>query len=224
MQNPAADFASLLPGTVQLLVFLAREQPTAHLLLFSSAAVYGNPEAMPVCESFLPQPLSSYGWHKLAGETLCREYATLFDVQTIALRVFSAYGPGLRRQVLWDICNKLIHADKITLHGTGEETRDFLHVDDLARAVVIVSTAGVENTHVLNLASGASTGIHKLAALLRDKLAPGAQIEFSGHCLPGYPSQWSADIAKVCALGFTPSVPIEEGIADYVDWFRSLKP
>jgi UDP-glucose 4-epimerase len=223
MREPFADFQASVPGTAFLLDCIRKHAPSARFVYLSSAAVYGNPETMPVLESFPPQPLSPYGWHKLAAEMLCREYAGIFGVKTVILRLFSAYGPGLRRQVIWDICYKLRHSNQVTLHGTGGETRDFLHVDDIARALAVVATSDLESGVSLNLASGSSIEIGALADLLRKRLSPHAAISFSGQCLPGYPSRWSADVSKLSALGFAPQVKIGHGLDGYVEWFRSTK-
>ena len=104
--NPALDFASGPVLTFALLDELRRHAPECRALFLSSAAVYGNPEKLPVGEDAPAAPISPYGFHKRQSELLCREFTDVYGMKTAVARIFSAYGEGLRRQVLWDICRK----------------------------------------------------------------------------------------------------------------------
>ena len=103
MQDPHADFHDGPVLTFELLDALRQNLPECAFILLSSAAVYGNPSRLPVSEDALLQPVSAYGYHKWQSEMMCAEFANVFGLRTASARVFSAYGPGLRRQVIWDI-------------------------------------------------------------------------------------------------------------------------
>jgi UDP-glucose 4-epimerase len=154
------------------------------------------------------------------SERVCLEFAQLFGIGTASLRIFSAYGPGLRRQVLWDICNKVRAAAQLLLQGTGNESRDFIHAIDVARALEHVAEHAAFAGEAYNLASGQETTIAELVGLVLQRLAPGLQARFDGVLPPGTPRNWCADISKLANLGFVPRVSLEQGVDDYVRWFQ----
>ena len=125
IKHPGKDFRAGPVLTFELLDVLRRQAPDCRFLLLSSAAVYGNSESLPVTETHTAAPISPYGFHKLQCELLCREFTRAYDVRTSVIRIFSAYGEGLRRQVLWDICRQLVTDGAVALRGTGLETRDY---------------------------------------------------------------------------------------------------
>lgn len=228
VENPLGDFASLLPGTVALLVYLGRCQRDAHLLFFSSAAVYGNPARLPIDESASVAPISPYGIHKVAAEFIIEQYARLYGIRASVLRMFSAYGEGLRKQVVWDICHKAMSAKEndersIPMHGTGNETRDFIHAADIARASLLVAAhPPASGTQTLNISCGVETSIRALAESIVVALGLKLELAFNGVNRAGDPTNWRADIRKLQVLGFTPTVPFAEGIARSVHWQQAL--
>ena len=137
--------------------------PKTKYLLLSSAAVYGNPEVFPVCEKNSTAPISPYGYHKLAAENLCKEFNDIYNIQTLIVRIFSAYGPGLKKQLFWDLHQKYLKSDKIELFGTGEETRDFIFIDDLVQALELVMVNSSFDNDIINIGSGYSTKIRDVA-------------------------------------------------------------
>ena len=121
----------------------------------------------PVSETHKPAPLSPYGYHKLQCELLCEEFARLFALPTATARIFSAYGPGLRRQVVWDIFERVLTTGALVLHGTGAESRDFIHATDIARALVRLADMAPCQGEVYNVASGEEVTIAGLARAAR---------------------------------------------------------
>jgi UDP-glucose 4-epimerase len=218
VKDPRSDFRSGPVLTFELLDALRREAPGCRFLLLSSAAVYGNPESLPVTETQTPAPISPYGFHKLQCELLCREFNRVYDLRTSIVRIFSAYGEGLRRQVLWDICRQLATDGALTLRGTGQETRDFIHVTDVAAGVLLVAERGRTAGEVYNLASGRSICIQALAQMAAAALGPEVAPQFDGVVPAGDPRFWQADITRIKALGLAPAVGLEEGVADYAAW------
>ncbi|MES2571746.1 MAG: SDR family oxidoreductase, partial [Verrucomicrobiota bacterium] len=154
MDDPASDFRDNTLLTFEMLEMLRREAPACRFLFLSSAAVYGNPEALPVEESHRVAPLSPYGYHKRQCELLCEEFSAIFGLPTAALRIFSAYGPGLRRQVIWDICERVLTSGELRLRGTGNESRDFIHAIDIGRALTCIASQAPCQGEIYNLASG----------------------------------------------------------------------
>jgi nucleoside-diphosphate-sugar epimerase len=185
----------------------------------SSAAVYGNPSTLPVSEGAALAPVSPYGFHKEMAEDILREFHDVYGIRSCAARVFSAYGSGLRRQLLWDVCQKVVAGPIVTLFGTGAETRDFIHVEDVARAIRVLAENAEMNAEVYNVASGHQTTIESVARALVSSLDPQIEVRFSGEQRPGDPLHWEADISAVSGLGFHAQVSFEDGVADYARWF-----
>ena len=220
MSDPAADFRSNTVLTFEILDAIRRHVPQCRFILLSSAAVYGNPTNLPVSENTHVSPLSPYGFHKRQCELICQEFSRVFGVPTLSTRIFSAYGPGLRRQVVWDICERLLTKGLLSLSGTGRESRDFIHASDIARAVAILAEKGPANGEIYNLSSGRETTIAELASLLSATLGCDSQAVFDGQNRPGDPLNWRADVSKIAGLGFKPEIPLESGLADVAAWAR----
>lgn len=221
IQDPAVDFHSSVDVTFQILETLRRNAPKCKLIFLSSAAVYGNPIRLPVDEFHPCNPISPYGFHKLISEQLCREYSEIFGLPTIVTRIFSAYGPGLRRQVLWDICCKALTSSKLNLHGTGEEGRDFIHTRDIAEAMFVLADKAPAKGEVYNLASGNETSIRVLTEKLLQHLGVDIPVRFDGRNPVGMPLNWRADTSRIQALGFKPAIDLDEGLAAFSRWVRT---
>jgi UDP-glucose 4-epimerase len=221
VSEPAGDFYSNAVVTFEILNALRSVAPKCRFIQLSSAAVYGNPLTNPVCEHQPPAPISPYGFHKMVSEQLCTEFASLYGVPTAAARIFSAYGPGLRRQVLWDVCQKAFAGKEIALQGTGSETRDFVHALDIANALYAIALKAPMEGEPYNVASGREVSIAELAALVVNAVDHGGVVRFDGEVPVGNPLNWRGDIARLRALGFTPSVSLESGVKSFVDWCRA---
>lgn len=221
VNDPASDFHDGVAVTFDLLNALREHAPQSRFLLFSSAAVYGQPQSLPVSEEHAPAPLSPYGFHKWQCEILCAEFAKVYGLRTASLRIFSAYGPGLRRQVMWDICQKALVKKSLKLQGTGAESRDFIHATDIARAAEIVANHAPMNGEVFNVSTGREVTIRDLSAMLLRALGVGIEPEFDGVVPSGVPHNWRADVSRLNALGFHPGVPLEQGAQKFAAWCRA---
>ena len=221
VNDPVRDFYANTVLTFEVLNALRLHAPRCKFILLSSAAVYGNPQTLPVSETHSPAPISPYGFHKWQCEQLCREFAEVYGLPTASLRIFSAYGPGLHRQVLWDICRKVIVQKSLTLQGTGKESRDFIHALDIARAIQIVSSKAPLRGEVYNLASGQEVTIKELAGMILNALDSTIPPLFDGVLPAGTPLNWRADISKLSSLGFAVSIPLQQGVKSFVTWCRT---
>jgi len=219
--DPANDFLSNTILTHEILNTFRTNHPACKFINISSAAVYGNPEKLPIKEDTNPSPISPYGFNKLQSERICQEFHQIYNIPTVSVRIFSAYGPGLRRQVLWDICQKALSAKNLTLQGTGGESRDFIHAYDVARALLIIAESAPMKGESYNLATGQETSISELSSILLTALEHTGTIIFDGRVPPGVPSNWKADISKISSLGFEPTIPLAQGASAFARWCRS---
>ena len=218
LNDPAGDFHSGPVLLFEILDDLRIYAPECKLIFLSSAAVYGNPHILPIDESQPLAPLSPYGFHKWQAELLCQEFSSIYHVPTASLRIFSAYGSGLRRQVVWDISRKALTGDKLNLQGTGNESRDFIHAMDIARAMDVVAASAPMCGEVYNLATGREVTVTELANLILDILGIETRPLFDGVVPPGTPLHWRADISRIIDLGFRPEISLESGIKMFVEW------
>ena len=189
----------------------------------SSAAVYGNPVALPIKETADLKPLSPYGWHKLYAEQICKEYYYLYNIQTINLRLFSVYGEHLKKQIFWDLYQKCLHSEEVELFGSGKETRDFIYINDLVHAIDCVIKNGLFNGEAVNIASGLETEIKNAATIFINEKNPSIKLKFNMIVKPGDPLHWRADIDLLKSFGFTNQVSIEEGLKNVVKWLKENK-
>ncbi len=221
LADPDADKARTVGGTTALLDWLQKRRINTHLVVASSAAIYGAGHDNPVAEQVDARPFSPYGAHKFTMEGHCQNAAS--DKLGISIiRLFSVYGPGLRKQLLWDLCNRIAAGENpVTLGGTGNERRDWTHVSEVVRLLIHLGACRPSDCTVINGATGIGTSVSTIAQLVTGAWGGhGPDINFSGHCRPGDPQHLVADATALAALGFEWSVPVGSGIADYVDWFR----
>jgi UDP-glucose 4-epimerase len=222
LADPEADKTRTVGGTAALLDWLNRREIPTHLIVASSAAVYGAGHDSPVAEYAETRPFSPYGVHKFMMEGHCRDAACDALGITIA-RLFSVYGPGLRKQLLWDLCNRIAAGENpVTLGGTGNERRDWTHVSDVVRLLVHLGTRPASGYAMINGATGVGTPVSAIARLVTQAWkTEGPGIRFSGISRPGDPEHLVADSVALAALGFEWTIPVNSGIADYVAWYRS---
>ncbi|MBA2372445.1 MAG: NAD-dependent epimerase/dehydratase family protein [Chloroflexi bacterium] len=220
LADPTADLEGSATVLANVLEGVSELSHSARVILISSAAVYGQPNRLPVDETTPIAPISPYGFNRVATELVLREFYELYDVPGVVLRVFSAYGEGLRRQILWDICKQALSDGAVRLFGTGSESRDFVHASDVAAAIALVARHGAFSGETYNVASGTETTIRELADLLVEEIGGGASVSFSGTPRAGDPLNWKADIGKIEALGFRPTLGIEEGARAYARWVK----
>lgn len=222
-ENPLRDHELNVVNVVRLLDAIRRHRLECRFLNLSSAAVYGNPATLPVSEESETHPISPYGLHKMHAEQLCDHYARFFGLNTCSVRIFSAYGPGLKKQLFWDLHCKAQRSDVIELWGTGKESRDFIEVSDLCRALRLIGERSAFKGEVINVASGKEVLIEDAARLFIDSYTQGHAVEFNGKTKTGDPRNWCADIERLRSIGFQPELSIELGLRRYVAWLRSCE-
>ncbi len=220
---PEKDFELNVSLVINLLGAIKNNCPTCKFINFSSAAVYGNPASLPIRENAETNPLSPYGYHKLLSENLLNEYHRFFGLQTCSLRVFSAYGQGLKKQLFWDIYKKSISSDVITLYGTGKESRDFIYIYDLINIVDLVMKNANFQGEIYNVANGQELFINDVVELFLKKMNWNGRILFSGENKLGDPINWKADIEKIKKIGYIQQFDFSKGIDKVTEWLKDLK-
>lgn len=218
-ENPGKDFELNVLNVHKILVAIRNYQPQCKFINFSSAAVYGNPKKLPISEDEIVSPVSPYGFHKLQSEYLLTEYHKFFGLSTCSLRVFSAYGEGLKKQLFWELFQKL-NTDTVELFGTGEESRDFIHIQDLLLAIDCIIKNADFKGNIYNLASGIETTIKDAAFVFNTNFENKKEIIFTKKVKIGDPNNWQADISKIKKIGFEPTITLDEGLKRYAKWLK----
>ena len=221
--DPMIDFELNVINVLKMLDAIRIENPETAFINISSAAVYGTPSKLPLSENADVIPISPYGWHKRQSELLCDEYANLYGLKTCSMRVFSAYGPGLRKQLFWDLYQKTREGKSIELLGTGDESRDYIFVEDLIRATEVIAINANLRGEVINVATGIETTIREAATTFIKTQDWDGEISYSGSKRKGDPQNWCADISKIKEMGFNSEFSLEAGLKAYCRWLRDLQ-
>jgi nucleoside-diphosphate-sugar epimerase len=219
VREPYIDFQNNVSTCQFILNTIKEEGRKCKFILLSSAAVYGNPKHIPVNEKDVYMPISPYGYHKMMCEQTLEMYSQIYNIQHAALRIFSAYGIGLNKQVIYDLCKKATDKEnkQIIVFGTGDETRDFIHIYDIVQAVeCIIQNNG---NGIYNVATGIQTPIKDIVNFIVKSTNCKKDIIFTGNTRKGDPLLWQADISKIASLGFKQRINLEQGIEQYCKWF-----
>lgn len=221
VERPDVDFRLNATTTIRLLEALREAAPGAAMLLASTAAVYGEARDGVSSESHPANPVAPYGASKWMAESYAALYAERFGLRTTRARIFSMYGPGLRKHVVYDLVAKL-HADptRLEILGDGGQVRDFLYVEDAVRALMAILDASPGRGEVVNVGSGAPLSIGELARAVATACAATPELAFGAPEDAGRSRRWVADVSRLQALGFRPGVSLAEGLSRTVAWFR----
>lgn len=219
IESPEKERQRTIGSAAAVLDFAAAVAPQASLVLISSAAVYGHVDSQPIAESQPSVPVSPYGEYKRQAEELWRAQAAVHKLQGVIVRLFSVYGEGLRKQLLWDACRKL-SAGNCEFGGTGDESRDWLHAADAARLLVLAAKHATQTCPVVNGGTGQAIPVREVLAELSNALELTGSPRFNGVARSGDPARYLADVSRAHALGWAPRLEWREGVHRYARWFR----
>lgn len=208
--------AANVGGTVSVMEAM-RDAGVRRVVLASSGAVYGEQSVQPLAEDLPPNPRSPYAVSKLAAEYYVRTIGMLWGIETVALRVFNAYGPGQalpasHAPVIPRFLKQAATGGSLVAYGDGRQTRDYVYVDDVVEALTSAATAqGVDRT-VINVGSGQETSVAELIALIARIMDSQIEPLFS-PAEDGGVSRMCADLSQAQAkLGFFPKMSLAEGV------------
>ena len=223
LQHPLRDYNLNTVNVFKLLEAIKTYQPTCKFINLSSAAVYGNPTKLPIKENAALSPVSPYGIHKLMSEQICDEYHRFFNISTCSLRIFSAYGEGLKKQLFWDLYQKAKTNKEIVLYGTGKESRDFIYIKDLLQAIYVVAKNADFNGQVINVANGEEVFIEDCVRIFYEFFYKKIEYKFSGEGRKGDPNNWVSDSSELQKLGYKRQFSLTEGLYNFYQWIRTVE-
>lgn len=207
-------------GTLRLLEAARRHGPRT-FVFGSSSSVYGINTKVPFAEDDeVNQPISPYATTKRTGELLCYNYHHLYGLQTACLRFFTVYGPAQRPEMaIHKFTDLLARGRPVPMYGDGASLRDYTYVDDIVDGI-LAALALAPGFEILNLGGAETTSLKDLVLTLAAELAVEPRIEYLAP-QPGDVPITYADVAKAeRLLGYSPKVPIREGLRRFVRWYR----
>jgi nucleoside-diphosphate-sugar epimerase len=222
IDNPQLDSQTNLIGTINVLEGM-RSNGVERIIYSSSAALFGE-LVTPTIDEYHPQNADSpYGVSKLSAEKMILAYCGIYDIIGICLRYFNIYGVNQRFDLYGNVipifANRIYSGEPITIYGDGEQTRDFVNVKDVAIANYIGATTE-KGTNVYNMGSGSSITINKLAEMMKAISGKNNKIIYAPK-RPADVRHCKANTQKIKnELGFVPSVNLEDGLKEYMTWFK----
>jgi UDP-glucose 4-epimerase len=208
--------ATNVGGTVSVMEAM-RDVGVRRVVLVSSGAVYGESGEQPLQEIHTPDPASPYAVSKLAAEYYVRTIGKLWGIETVALRVFNAYGPGQQLPaahppVIPRFLKQALNGASVVAFGDGRQTRDYVYVSDVVNALTSAAFATGIDRQTINVGSGAETSVHDLVGAIGELLGHPVDAIFNTTESGGV-SRMRADLTRAAALlNYQPRVPLAAGL------------
>ena len=226
IEEPVATYEINIRGTSNIFL-AARDAGVKRVVWASSTSVYGNAERLPNVESMPLGPLSPYAASKASGEMLARAYTESYGMSIISLRYYNVFG---KRQdpkshyaaALPIFVSQLMRGEPVTIFGDGEQTRDFVHIDNVVQANISAATRAKPDAagKAFNIGCGRELSINELYSLIAGELGSEAKPRYEPE-RPGDVRHSVADISAARdAFGYNPTVSVEEGLARSIAWYR----
>lgn len=221
LERPREDLEKNLLSTLNLLEAVRDVSPGTKILHASSAYVYGAAVTGSVTEDTPTIPQEPYGVSKLAAENYTSVFARRFGLATANLRLFSVFGPRVRKLVVYDLIRKVANnPEELVIEGDGSQERDLSHVSNVVEAFLVVAERAPLQGEAYNVASGEKISIEALAMSLCQTFGTKPRLVFTGADEPGRRSRIaSPDISKIRSLGYAPHIGLADGLSDTVRWF-----
>jgi UDP-glucose 4-epimerase len=217
-QAPVTELGNTVGSTAAVVEYMRVHAPRARLVYLSSAAVYGSAGPAHLTVATPVAPISIYGLHKHLAEEVVLGAGAIYGIDVTVVRLFSVYGPGLAKQILWDVVRRIEGGERpLTLSGDGGETRDFLYIEDAVRIVHHLATTK-DVPLIVNGGTGTAVPIRQLVGQLLESCDRVVPIEFSGTSRPGDPRHLVADPSYFKGIGFEMETALEAGIRAYAEW------
>ena len=228
--DPVSTNVNCVDATLNLLV-AAREAGVRRVVYAGSSSAYGESPTLPKHEQMLPAPISPYAVAKLAGEHYMRAFTRVYALETVVLRYFNVFGPyqdptSHYSGVLAIFCRRMLAGQQPTIHGDGEQSRDFTYIDNVVHANLLAAAAPAEKVsgQVMNTATGMRITLNETFKILKELTC------YAGE--PAYVEERKGDIRDSLAdirlagelLGYVPQVDFREGLRRTVEWYRGGEP
>jgi nucleoside-diphosphate-sugar epimerase len=227
IEDPLTSNRVNVEGTLNVLL-AARDAGVKRVIYASSCAIYGDDPTLPKKEEMMPHPLSPYALQKYVGERYCHLFSRLYRLETVSLRYFNVFGPkqnpfSLYAAAIPRFIDALLEGRSPTVFGDGDQTRDFVHIDDVVHANLLAMSAVRLTGDVINVACGKGLSINELLRLLREVVGSKVLADYEGP-RPGEVRHSVGDIERGRRLlAYAPRVEMKAGLEKTVAYFRDKK-
>jgi len=221
VQDPLTTTAVNVEGTLNVLL-AARDEGVRRIVNASSSSVYGNTGELPRVETQAPDPISPYAVAKLAAERFCTSFSRVYGMEIVSLRYFNVFGPhqdptSQYAAVVPRFIAAIASGEPVTIHGDGEQSRDFTFVDNVVAANLLSADAATATGEILNVATGRSITVNALADAIAALVGEPVEKRFEPTREADVRASW-ADLGEARrVLGYDPLVGFEEGLARTAD-------
>lgn len=221
VNNPLNSNDVNIKGTLRVLE-AARNVGIKKVVFSSSSSVYGEVKSMPISENHSISPLSPYAVTKAAGEMYCNVFSEIYNLPTISLRYFNAFGPrqdpnSQYAAVIPIFVDKILKNERPIIYGDGEQTRDFISVNNVVNANILAAES--KETGVFNIGLGNSTTINQLFEIIKELLDTDIEPLYEKE-RAGDIKHSVADISKAKSFGFAPKNDFKEELKETIEWFK----
>jgi nucleoside-diphosphate-sugar epimerase len=222
VQDPLTSSAVNVEGTLNVLL-AARDEGVRRVVFSSSTSVYGSSSAMPTREDSPPDPISPYGVAKLAAERYCVAFSRVYEsFETVVLRYFNVFGPrqsplSQYAAVIPLFFTAIAAGEPVTIHGDGEQSRDFTYVDNVVAATIAAAAAPGASGRAFNVAGGAPASVNRVAETIGEILGLPVEKRFEPSRPGDIRNSWADLDAARAVLGYEPSVSLDEGLRRTAD-------
>ena len=223
-RNPRDDFETNIGGTLNVLL-AARESRPERVVYSSSTSIYGNPRSIPINENDEVAALSPYAVSKFSGELYCHAFYESYGLPVAVVRYSNIYGPGQRPDnpycgVVSKFLTSARQGTRLSVHGDGEQTRDFTFIDDAVEATLLAAVHPRAEGEVFNVGTGIETSVNQLARLVCAAMERPCEVEHIDRRDVDNIRRRVVNIEKARRmLRWSPQVTLERGLAHTVEWF-----
>jgi nucleoside-diphosphate-sugar epimerase len=223
VEDPLTTHEVNITGTLNVLN-AARKAGIKKVVCAASSAVYGNNKILPKKEDFYPAPLTPYAVSKYSGELYLRLFAQLYHIQTVGFRYFNVYGPRQNPKshyaaVIPKFITQLLRNEQPVIYGDGEQTRDFIYVDDVVNANLLAIRSTKLSGEIFNIASGCSISINKIYLLISNLLDTNLEPLYENKRIGDVKNSLADIMLAKNLLDFYPQNDLETGLKSTINWY-----
>jgi len=226
VQDPLTSSAVNVEGTLNVLL-AARDEDVRRVVFSSSTSVYGASRVRPTTEASPPDPISPYGVAKLAAERYCVSFSRVYEsLETVVLRYFNVFGPrqsphSQYAAVIPLFVTAIAAGEPVTIHGDGEQSRDFTYVSNIVDATIRAADAAGASGRIFNAAAGAPATVNEVADMIGGILGRPVERTHEPRRAGDITDSWADIGAARATLGYEPTVSLEEGLRRTIDYLRA---
>ena len=223
VQDPLTSNAVNIEGTLNVLL-AARDESVRRVVFTSSTSVYGTSRTLPTPETEPPDPISPYGVAKLAAERYCAAFSRVYEsFDAVVLRYFNVFGPrqspfSQYAAVIPLFISRISRGEPVTIHGDGEQSRDFTYVENVVDATIRGGDAAGASGQAFNVASGAPASVNEVADTIGRILDKPVVKEFAAPRAGDIQASWADLSAARAVLGYDPAVGLEDGLRRTIEF------